>query len=196
MHSTQKLHQRTTVALKNIAISFSSQENQHFINDIPTFKAKDPLSFDDCLEQNNKVASIITKDPYKLALAKSQGSFSRIISPFLPSMGWNKIKERLCYNLGSVATKQHVVSMLTDQQWKPTETLQEYVQQFLDLLLKSCGLLPHQAKDLAHITHFIGNLHNQKLQHYVLIKKSNLSPKCYHPNAEKGCRIMHYWRLT
>ena len=27
-----------------------------------------------------------------------------------------------------------------------------------------------QAKDLAHITHFIHNLHNQKLQHYVLGK--------------------------
>ena len=60
--------------------------------------------------------------------------------------------------------------MLIDQQQKPTETLQEYVQRFLDLLQKSSSLLPHQAKDLAHITNFIGNLHNQKLQHYVLGK--------------------------
>ena len=51
-----------------------------------------------------------------------------------------------------------------------TETLQEYIQRFLDMLLKSSGLLLHQAKDLAHITHFICNLHNQKLQHYVLGK--------------------------
>ena len=85
-------------------------------------------------------------------------------------MGWNKIKEWLHYNFGSVATKQHAASMLIDQQQKPTETLQEYVQKFSDLLLKSSGLLPHQAKDLAHITHFICNLHNQKLQHYVLGK--------------------------
>ena len=85
-------------------------------------------------------------------------------------MGWNKIKEQLCYNFGSVATKWHATSMLIDQQQKPMETLQEYVQRFLDLLLKSSGLLPHQAKDLAHITHFICNLHNQKLQHYVLGK--------------------------
>ena len=60
--------------------------------------------------------------------------------------------------------------MLIDQQQKPTETQQEYVQKFLDLLLKSSGLLSHQAKYLAHITHFICNLHNQKLQHYVLGK--------------------------
>ena len=50
--------------------------------------------------------------------------------------------------------------MLIDQQEKPSETLQEYVQNFLDLLLKSSGLLPNQAKNLAHIVHFKRNLHN------------------------------------
>ena len=84
-HSIQWLNQKTTDALENIAKS-SFQENQHFINDIPIFKAKDPQSFDDWLEQINKVASLTNKDPYKLALANSQGSFSRIISQFLPSM--------------------------------------------------------------------------------------------------------------
>ena len=58
--------------------------------------------------------------------------------------------------------------MLIDQQQKPSETLPEYVQTFSDLLLKFSGLLPHQALDLVHITHFIRNLHNQKLQHYIL----------------------------
>ena len=48
--------------------------------------------------------------------------------------------------------------------------LKEYVQRFLHFLLKSSGLLPHQAKDFAIITHFIRNLHNQKSQHYVLGK--------------------------
>ena len=57
-----------------------------------------------------------------------------------------------------------------DQQQKQTQTLQEYIQKFLDLYLKSSGLLPQQAKDFAHVTHFICNLHNQKLQHYVLGK--------------------------
>ena len=60
--------------------------------------------------------------------------------------------------------------MLIDQQQNSSETLQEYVQKFQDLFLKSSGLLPHQANDLAHIMHFICNLHNQKLQHYVLGK--------------------------
>ena len=60
--------------------------------------------------------------------------------------------------------------MLIDQQQRPSETLQEYIQRFSALLLKSSGLLQHQAKDIAHITHFIRNLHNQKLQHYVLGK--------------------------
>ena len=60
--------------------------------------------------------------------------------------------------------------MLIDQQQKPSETLQKYVQRFSDLLLKSSGLLPQQAKNLVHITHIIRNLHNQKLQHYILGK--------------------------
>ena len=85
-------------------------------------------------------------------------------------MGWNKIKEQVHYNFDSVATKQHVASMLIDQQHKLSETLQEYVKQISDLLLQSSGFLLHQAEDLAHITHFICNLHNQKLLHYVLGK--------------------------
>ena len=79
-------------------------------------------------------------------------------------------QREIMLQFGSVATKQHAVSMLIDQQQKPTDSLQEYMQRFLDLLLKSSTLLPHQAKDLAHITHFIGNLHDQKLWHYVLDK--------------------------
>ena len=126
-------------ALPNKIRSSTSQENQHFINDIPIFKAKDTQSFDDWLEQIDKVAALNNKDPYKLALAKFQGSFNRKISSFLPSMGWCKIKEQLHYNFGSVATKQHAASMLIDQQQKPSETLQEYVQTFSDLLLKSSG---------------------------------------------------------
>ena len=57
--------------LENIAKASPFQENQHFINDILIFKAKDPKSFDDWLEQINKVASLTNKDPYKLGLAKS-----------------------------------------------------------------------------------------------------------------------------
>ena len=38
-------------ALKNIARSSTFQDNQHFINDIPIFKAKDPQSFDDGLNK-------------------------------------------------------------------------------------------------------------------------------------------------
>ena len=60
--------------------------------------------------------------------------------------------------------------MLIDQQQKPSEILHQYVQKFSDVLLKSSRSSPNQAKDLAHITHFIRNLHNQKLQHYILGK--------------------------
>ena len=49
-------------------------------------------------------------------------------------------------------------------------SLQEYVQKFSNLCLKCSGLLLHQAKDLAHITHFISNLHNQMLQHHMSCK--------------------------
>ena len=48
------------------------------------------------------------------------------------------------------------------------------LQKFFDLLLKSSSLLPHKAKYLAHITYFICNLHNQKLQHYVLGKNTTI----------------------
>ena len=70
--------------------------------------------------------------------------------------------------------------MLIDQQQTATEILQEYIQRFLDLLLKSSGLLLHQANDLAHITHFICNLHNQKLQHYTLTPPQFKMPLHYH----------------
>ena len=50
-----------TDAVENIATS-SLQENQLFINDIPVFKAEDPPSFDDWVEQIDKVASLTNKD--------------------------------------------------------------------------------------------------------------------------------------
>ena len=49
-HSTQLLYQQTTDVLNNITKSSSLQENLHFINDIPIFKAKNPQSFDAWLE--------------------------------------------------------------------------------------------------------------------------------------------------
>ena len=49
------------------------------------------------------------------------------------------MKEWSYFNFGSIATKQNTVSMLIDQQHKPSETLQEYVQMFSDLLLISSG---------------------------------------------------------
>ena len=61
------------------------------------FQCQNAQSFDDWLEQIDKVAALTNKDPYKLALAKSQGSFSRTISSFPPSMGWSKVKEQLHY---------------------------------------------------------------------------------------------------
>ena len=86
-HSTQQLHQQTAHALNNIAKSSLFQENQHFISDISIFKARDATLFDEWLLQIYKVTSLTNKDPYKLALANSQVSFSRMISSFPPSMG-------------------------------------------------------------------------------------------------------------
>ena len=106
-------------------------------------------------------------------------------------MAWNKIKGQLHYNFSTVATKQHVVSMLIDQQQTPSETLQEYVQKFSHPLIISSSLLLHQAQDLAHKTHFICNLHNQSLHHYVLGKNPTSVQKCYYVSTEKGCGIMH-----
>ena len=83
---------------------------------MPIFKAKDSQSFDAWLEQIDNITSLTNKDPYKLALAKSQGSFSRTISSLPTTMVWNKIKEQLHYSFGSVATKQHAASVLIDQQ--------------------------------------------------------------------------------
>ena len=66
-----------------------------------------------------------------------------------------------------MATKQHAAFMLIDQQQKPSETLQEYVQRFSDLPLRSSSLLPHQTMDLAHTMHL-----------YVICTTKNYSTVC------------------
>ena len=55
--STQCLHQESMDALHNIAIASTLQANVHFIDDIPLFKAKDPQSFDEWLDQVHKVTA-------------------------------------------------------------------------------------------------------------------------------------------
>ena len=105
------------------------------------------------VESNRYSYCPTNNNPYKLALAKFQGSLRKTISSYAPTLDWNKIKECLCYNFGSVATKQPTTSMFIDQQQKPLETLQEYVQRFLDLLLKSSGLLTTQSKGFS--AHYI-----------------------------------------
>ena len=92
-HSTQCLHKQTTDTLDNIDKSSSLKENLLLINDIPIFKAKDPQSFDDWLKQIDRVTASTNKDPYKHTLMKLQGSFSRTISSYPLTLGWNKIKE-------------------------------------------------------------------------------------------------------
>ena len=129
-HSTQCLHQQTTDTLHNITKSSALQEHLQFIHDTPIFKAKDPQSVNKWLDQINKVKTLTNNGPYKLALAKCQGSFSKTISSYPPTLVGNKIKECLCYNFGSVATKQHATFMLIDQQQKPSETLQEMHKDF------------------------------------------------------------------
>ena len=94
-HNIQCLHQQTTDALHNIAKVSALQENAHFINDILIFKAKNPQSFDEWLDQTDNVATLTNSDLYKLALAKSQGSFSKMIISYPPTLGWNKFKECL-----------------------------------------------------------------------------------------------------
>ena len=56
------------------------------------FKAKDPQSFNEWLDQTKKVTALTNNDPYKLALAKSQGSFSKTISLYPPTIGWTKLR--------------------------------------------------------------------------------------------------------
>ena len=112
VHNTQCLHQQTIDALHNIAKSSALQEHVNFINNMPIFKAKDSKFFNEWLDQINKVNSLANNDPYKLALAKSQSSFNKTVSSYPPTLGWNKIKEHLHYNFGSVATRQHAVSIL------------------------------------------------------------------------------------
>ena len=57
------------------------------------FKAKYPQSFNEWLDQIDKVTSPTNNNPYKLALAKLQGLFSKAISSYPSTLGWNKIKE-------------------------------------------------------------------------------------------------------
>ena len=111
----------------SIARSSSHQENVHFINDIAIFKAKDPQSFDVWLEQIDKVASLTNKE--QAHPCEVPRLFSRIMNSCPPILEGKKFKKNY-YNFGSVATKQHAASMLTDQQQKSSETAQECVQRF------------------------------------------------------------------
>ena len=79
-HSTQYLHQSTTNELDSITKSFSLQEKLTFYSQHPIFKTKELQSFNKWLYQIYKVTSITNNDPYKLALGKSQGPFSKTIS--------------------------------------------------------------------------------------------------------------------
>ena len=76
--------------------------------------------------------------------------------------------------------------MLIDQQQKSSEILKEYGKRFLDLLLKSSGLLQHQAKDLAHIMPLCMQLAQSKTTALCVRQKSNLSAKCHDLSTEKG----------
>ena len=51
------------------------------------FNAKVVQSFDEWLDQINKVTALTNNDPYKLALARLQGSFSKTISSYPPTLG-------------------------------------------------------------------------------------------------------------
>ena len=86
--------------------------------------------------------------------------------------------------------------MLINQQQQSFEILQEYVQIFSDLLLKLSRLQPHQAKELSHIKHFIQNLHNQKLQPYVLGKSPTYVQNTFTLAQKKRCRTKNYQRAT
>ena len=68
----------------------SFQENQYFISVIPIFKAKGPQSFDEWLEQKDKVTSLTNKDPYKLALAKSH--LAKQLAHFHPPQAGTRLK--------------------------------------------------------------------------------------------------------
>ena len=60
--NTQCLHQQTIDALHNIVKSSALQENVHFIYDMPIFKAKDPQSFDEWLDQIDKITTLINSN--------------------------------------------------------------------------------------------------------------------------------------
>ena len=103
-------------------------------------------------------------------------------------MGWHKITEWLCYNFCSAATKQHVVSMLIDQQQTATETLQEIAKIFRPAtqIQQPTTTL---GKRVGSITHFICNLHNHKLQHYVLGKNPSSVQKAITLEQKKDAEL-------
>ena len=65
-------------------------------------------------------------------------------------------------------------SLLIDLQ-KPSEILQEYVQRLFRHTTQIQQLTTTSGNNLVHITHFICNLHNQKLQHYMLGKNHTIN---------------------
>ena len=105
-------------------------------------------------------------------------------------MGLHKIKKCLHYISGSVAAKQHVPSMLIDWQQTATETLQGYVQRFFGPTNQIQWLTTASGKRFWLILHyFICNLHNQKLQHYVLSKNPNSVQNAITLAQKKGVEL-------
>ena len=171
-HSTLWLNQQTTDALENGAKFSTFHEIQHFINDIPIFKAKDPKSFDDWLEQIDKVASLTNKDPYKLALAKSWGLFSRMICSFLLSLhsdnGMEFKSKFIEYLSQQLDIKRHI-SPCHPQANGKLESSHRFIKdcQFsIDDVLEWDQLLPYAAAAF----NWFPNEHSQESTHFLYFR--------------------------
>ena len=79
-------------ALQNKIRSSTFQEKQHSINGIPIFKAKDPQSFDDLLEQIDKVAALTNKNHISWHLHNTKDLSVEQLAHFNPLWDGAKLK--------------------------------------------------------------------------------------------------------
>ena len=90
--NTQLLHQQTTDAPNNIAKSSSLQKFCISLKISTYFKTKDPQSFDEWLEQIDKVASLMNKDPYRLPLQSLKSHSVGLSGHICPLRDGTKLK--------------------------------------------------------------------------------------------------------
>ena len=107
---------------------------------LPIYNGKN-MDLADWLLQIEKVVLLTHSQEYELATAKSTSTPYKMLKRLCNDLDWQEIRRKHEEVYSPIATEVHVVSNLHCKQ-RPDETLQEYIQSFMDLTEKAMGTDP------------------------------------------------------